>query len=589
VRRHAVVYSCVTLGGLEARPFFIHLFVEGKTVTSHGCFRPCPALSTIVALTIAAWNASAAGQCQPYWDTGFGFPPGNGMDSSVASLELFDDGSGTGPAVFAGGSFLSAGGVPVNGLAKFTGSGWQTVGEGVTATQFPAVDELKVFDDGSAGGPWLYVGGYFTQANGIPANGVAKWNGTQWLPLGGGVTGGTPPGINTMVMRNEGGVNMLYAGGRFTTAGGAPANNIARWDGKSWTALGDGVNQAVTDLAFFDDGGGEALYAVGLFTTAGGQDAKHVAKWDGNAWSPLTTGLSYFGSNSWGKSLGVFDEGDGPRLYVGGHFTAAGGVAANNIARWDGASWSPVGAGASGTVSVIQSIDLDGDKTPHLMIAGDFWFSGSDIVNFIATWDGAQWSGLPGGGGAYGHIFDVLPVHDPEGPALFIGGYFDNAGNGPSQRIARWVGHGAPSLSEPPASVDIELGEPISMTVAANSPAPLGFQWRKRQKNLQDDGNISGALTDTLLINAAAYADAGDYDVIVANECGMRIAGPASVIVHPPCPADIGDDDVVDLNDLLGVIGAWNCRGDCTADVTGNGVVDVDDLLAVINGWGACP
>ena len=32
----------------------------------------------------------------------------------------------------------------------------------------------------------------------------------------------------------------LYAGGCFTTAGGVPANNIAKWNGSAWSALGRG-------------------------------------------------------------------------------------------------------------------------------------------------------------------------------------------------------------------------------------------------------------------------------------------------------------------------------------------------------------
>ena len=33
----------------------------------------------------------------------------------------------------------------------------------------------------------------------------------------------------------------LYAGGDFTTAGGSAANNIAQWNGSSWSALGSGM------------------------------------------------------------------------------------------------------------------------------------------------------------------------------------------------------------------------------------------------------------------------------------------------------------------------------------------------------------
>ena len=37
-------------------------------------------------------------------------------------------------------------------------------------------------------------------------------------------------------------------------------------------------------------------------------------------------------------------DGDG-NLYAGGCFTTAGGTAANYIAQWDGAAWSPLGSG----------------------------------------------------------------------------------------------------------------------------------------------------------------------------------------------------------------------------------------------------
>ena len=36
----------------------------------------------------------------------------------------------------------------------------------------------------------------------------------------------------------------LYAGGDFTTAGGVPANHIAKWNGSAWSALGSGIDGA---------------------------------------------------------------------------------------------------------------------------------------------------------------------------------------------------------------------------------------------------------------------------------------------------------------------------------------------------------
>ena len=38
----------------------------------------------------------------------------------------------------------------------------------------------------------------------------------------------------------------LYAGGLFTSAGGAAADRVARWDGTTWAALGGGVNDLVS-------------------------------------------------------------------------------------------------------------------------------------------------------------------------------------------------------------------------------------------------------------------------------------------------------------------------------------------------------
>ena len=43
---------------------------------------------------------------------------------------------------------------------------------------------------------------------------------------------------------------LLVAGGYFTLAGCASAQNIATWDGTSWSPLGEGLNQPVTSLTF---------------------------------------------------------------------------------------------------------------------------------------------------------------------------------------------------------------------------------------------------------------------------------------------------------------------------------------------------
>jgi alpha-tubulin suppressor-like RCC1 family protein len=76
----------------------------------------------------------------------------------------------------------------------------------------------------------------------------------------------------------------------------------------------------------------------------------------------------------------------------------------------------------------------------------------------------------------------------------------------------------------------------------------------------------------------------------IGGQCGedfvIVIANP------PPCPADISPtalpNAVVDMDDLLAVIGAWN-SSQSPADIDHSGTVDIDDLLMVINAWGECP
>ncbi len=119
----------------------------------------------------------------------------------------------------------------------------------------------------------------------------------------------------------------LYAGGRFTTAGGVSAKYIAKWDGTSWAALGTGMNDDVEALTCDSAGN---LYAGGFFTTAGGVSVNRIAKWDGTSWADLSGGV-----NQLVFAL-TFDS--ATNLYAGGLFYTAGGGSAGGLhseVGWD--------------------------------------------------------------------------------------------------------------------------------------------------------------------------------------------------------------------------------------------------------------
>jgi hypothetical protein len=268
-----------------------------------------------VTQSIAKWNGQS-------W-----FPVGSGFNlGDVWNLTVFDDGSGS--ALYAGGEFTYSGNLPVHGIAKWNGSAWSALGTGTNGYVYG----MGVFDDGA--GRALYAGGSFTTAGGTNASSIAKWNGTSWSALGSGVAGGSYPSVFALTSFDDGSGPALFVGGDFRTAGGIDSHHIAKWNGSSWSSPAGGTGGEgglVFALAVFDDGSGPALYAAGDFSSIGGVPARNIAKWDGVVWSRLESGIE--GGIS---SLCVFDDGSGPALYAGGQFGTAGGKPSSCVAKWKG-------------------------------------------------------------------------------------------------------------------------------------------------------------------------------------------------------------------------------------------------------------
>ncbi len=56
-----------------------------------------------------------------------------------------------------------------------------------------------------------------------------------------------------------------------------------------------------------------------------------------------------------------------------------------------------------------------------------------------------------------------------------------------------------------------------------------------------------------------------------------------------PCPADLNNDGVVNVSDLLILLGDWGSCPGCDSDLNNDGVVNVSDLLILLGDWGSCP
>ena len=322
-----------------------------------------------------------------------------GFDDTVKDLQVI------GGELYVAGDFDNANGDSnADGIIKWDGSSWSSIGDGLSGHGVFEIEEYdgKIFAGGRFyydaawnyiavwdGVSWekvggtgldgyvyamavyngeLYVGGDFTDAGGNPnADNIAKWNGTSWSDVGGASLDGTV--MHLTVHNGE-----LYVGGFFTNASGIDeADKIAKWNGTSWSDVGGGASgEAVYDMETYD---GELYIAGSMVDVGGNTSADYIARWNGSNWNslPVDTFTFFLSSNSLGVHKG--------KLYVGGMIVGVGGDSNYNLAaRWDGASWSNVG-----------TTTLDAKPLCYAEYNGKFYLGGSfedadgiDEADFVA-------------------------------------------------------------------------------------------------------------------------------------------------------------------------------------------------------------
>lgn len=371
----------------------------------------------------------------------------SGTDGTVDVTAV--DGQGN---LYIGGAFDAVGNTAAYFVAKWDGSTWSSLGLGMDN----GVEAFAFSPDGS-----VYASGAFLTATNddgtaVNVNGIAEWDGSQWWPLGDGVTGGVYGFFYVDALAVSG--TNLYAGGYFSSMGGVPASYIAQWNGSEWSSLGSGLDGVlyanVTTLTFF----GGNLYAGGGFSTAGGISTPYIAEWNGSSWLPVGAGLDY-GVNALVVS--------GTNLYVGGNFNTAynsdgDAVTAHYVAQWDGNEWSAIGTGMNNTV---DSLAVWGNT---LYAGGIFKTAGGATVNNIAQWDGSTWSAMGSGTSGYGGAGDVRTLAT-SGGILYAGGNFTTAGGVTVNHIAAAVLEGPGFRGGPVGNTDGSISlKAMSLTTSTN-------------------------------------------------------------------------------------------------------------------------
>lgn len=399
---------------------------------------------------VAGSSLSAGGASLPgnvaRWRTSEWTDLAGGLNGTVFAMSAHQD------RLYVGGSLQAAGALALRNVACWDGETWSALGEGVPfRVRAMAVYRAKLVVAGDAASP-------------DALGGILEWNGSSWQPLAQGVAGTTTAaGIQALLPLAD----SLYAGGNFSQAGQQCVRNVARWDGTQWHPLGEGPRGA----------GVSALSTIGNQLAAGAAELSvwDGTSWNAHAASELISSGNSISLASSGSNLmalgysrnpvsggpltvvlvrddGVEIQGLGSRsqglpeinalaasstgVVLGGAFRPNQGQLQECLARWDGRTWNSLDRGLNYGAGLRQRVLCVAASNDEIVAGGLFPFVGTNQFNHVARWDGARW--LPLGDGVPSSVNAVAWVGDRIVAAT------ESAG------VLEWDGQAWHSLGVPP-------------------------------------------------------------------------------------------------------------------------------------------
>jgi len=333
-----------------------------------------------------------------YYDTLLG-----GVDGSVNAITFDANGN-----LYVGGSFTTAGGIPANNVAKWDGSSWSAVGGGLNGTVYA----LIIGDSDNQ----LYAGGDFSGNLAYVSNITSLWT-IQYTFDGEPIMDGP-----VYCFAFDALTDILYFGGDFTV----PYTNIAAHKYGIGSINKGNANGVVRSLTITVVNGIRSLIAGGDFTVIGSnlEPSSYIARnslqLDGPSdfqvrWYDLSANLN-------GPVYSLIS--DSGLIYAGGNFTSP--ITRVGLFNISSATWTAFGSGVNATVKAFTR-----DGSGNVFVGGDFTAAGGTTANYIAKWDGVEWSASLGNGtnapvNALGFINN----------SLYIGGEFTEGNGDPVNYIA---------------------------------------------------------------------------------------------------------------------------------------------------------
>jgi hypothetical protein len=214
---------------------------------------------------------------------------------------------------------------------------------------------------------------------------------------------------------------LLVAGGGFGSIGGISNTSIAAWDGTQWVALGSGVDDEVYALLPVPSASaGVDLIVAGYFENAGGVQATHVARWDGSSWSAMGAGLGNPGPLGGVRELEYLDpDGAGPqpsRIVAAGDFYRGDGP--GGVAYWTGEGWLQIGTMVGTPMSLFDIAGGDFGNGFELVACGKQSGQPGGVPGNLARLVGNLWE--PYAGGADRTIDALVAFQSPSGSTHLV-------------------------------------------------------------------------------------------------------------------------------------------------------------------------
>ncbi len=369
------------------------------------------------------------------WDGKKWQPFGEGLNSVVNSISCSQS------EVYALGGFDSSGSIPLSCLARWDGNGWHDVGGNLRSNFRAAPGRIACIDS------FLYIFGSFSKPGERGFFFVGLSDGHKWKYLDDNFRLSNPTNLNDIFITIRCMTTIgkdIYFCGQFDSVGGIYSPLLAKWDGVSWSRVGDYDVQRhlgkIGELQMIQSVGGR-LYA------GGGYDASFIINghtlnelspmiFDKGKWSSLSknsividgqyggnsdklyisvpfavstekTGVTYFGFAEYrdgqifpyhdSTQMGLY-EGEiismaklGGKIFVAGTFRAAGLLVSDSIMIWDHDHWSQTDFYDSVRNSLGGKINGLFAKGDSLFIFGSFDHFGKRKTDGIAMFDGKKW------------------------------------------------------------------------------------------------------------------------------------------------------------------------------------------------------